>query len=171
MAQPPLSLLSMLEQLARSVPFLSQGTQEDVRLMYSDADREVFASVGRALFDEGDDLDARLRVEWFVNEVDALFASWTGPAALLARAAPKILLWSPVLVGWGWWPVTGLPKSRQLEVLREMERSDNVAIASLYSAIKVLMCSVYLEHPDVLPALGDDLAGLHPISHSHKESS
>ena len=80
MAQPPLSVPALLEQLATSVPFRPREVDEDARTVYSEADREVIACVGRALFDEGDDLDARARIEWFVNEADAFFASWTGPA-------------------------------------------------------------------------------------------
>lgn len=171
MAQPPLSVAALLEQLATSVPFRPREVDDDARSMYSAADREVLATVGRALFDEGDDLEARTRIEWFVNEADAFFASWTGPARLLAIAAPKILLWSPVLVGWGWFPITGLPRDLQVEVLLAMERSETDVLAELYSAIKVLLCSVYLEHPDVLPSMEIDLNGMHPISHNHKEAS
>ena len=138
------NLTSLLERITEHALVRSPSAVASTSTMYTPTELGILRSVG-----------------------DALFATWDGAAWLLARAAPWVLQWSPLLTGHGLTPMAALPKTERIQVLQALAASSNGALLSFWSAFKVIFSTVYFEHPDVLPSLGIDTSGMFEISHEH----
>ncbi len=139
--------------LARAQGALERSTalEQSIAPIFTPAAAAALRAAASALLDDGQGQPDDARLDWLEDELQTMFAVYTGPTRLGAKCLPWLLELSPLIALRRPVRLSELPRHQRLACLQALSQS---SLASLLGVFKTVITAVYLEHPDAAREYG-----------------
>jgi hypothetical protein len=155
----PSTLSANAKARLHSAPAMNESVQIERphgRNAFSFRERHVMRALAAALFDPEGRGDIDVRLEWAVDQSDAMAGAARGAPLFGLRVALVLLQFFPLLFGFGARRMTNLRVHDRVRYLEALEQAKIPWFGLPVFAWKTILAATYFEHPDALAETGYD---------------